>query len=114
LAPEGAVAAASGAGVAAGAGVAEAAGSGVAVAAGAGAAEGAGVGDGDCARVGAGAAKAISPAIASAGAKPDKNRDNFIFANSKGVKRKLTGGAKAQRASSSFSPVRIRTAESKP
>ena len=62
----------------AGAGVADAAGAGVAVA------EGAGVGDACCARVGAGAAKPMSAAIASAGARPDKNRDDFIFANSKG------------------------------
>jgi hypothetical protein len=56
----------------------------LAAGAGAGAAEGAGVGDDCCARVGAGAAKPTSAAIANAGARPDKNRDNFIFANSKG------------------------------
>src|SRR5271154_510214 len=104
--------AAAGAG-AAGSGVADAAGAGVADAAGAGVGEGTGVGDADCARGGAGAAKPISAAIASAGARPDKNRDNFILRTPRG-KAESGGGANAQKASSSFSPVRIRTAESRP
>ncbi len=96
--------AAGAAAAAAAAGLAEAEGAGVAMAE----ADGAGVaiaeaeGDGVCAMLGS--PNPISAAIASAGARPERYLDSFIFLNS-------TKG-KDQSASSSFSPVRMRTADS--
>src|SRR5580698_4494178 len=93
------------AGVAGGAGLAAA---GAAVAAGA-AAAGAAAAGASSACEGLSPVKLTNAAIASAGARPVRNRDSFISGNSNG-----NGCGSPQRASESFSPVRMRTAESMP